>query len=587
MTELKIDKDTVRECRFAVFCPPPDGSRDDMHMVKEVVHIDGKIVPHVVMRKNFKRPYWVTAPNWRNHKQKKETELADRLMKYTCTQSELNASIVRTLDLHWMDQRSKDNLRKLCRNPYIYGADIKSTAILKRQYQDRWPNTNTPHSVACSDTETDVLHGHGEILIQSITMKNKVYTAIQNKFVEGRAMVIPRLREMLQKYLGEYVEARKIEWEVELVDSEAEVVIRTVNKAHEWKPDFFAMWNIDFDIPKMIKALERAGIDPKDVFSDPIVPREYRFFEYAPGPTTKKTSSGKVIPKKPEERWNTVYTPASFYVIDPMCAYKQIRISDPSQPSYSLDYTLGNELNLGKLRFKEADHVGHGLAWHILMQREYPLEYVIYNIFDCISMELLDEKTKDLSVNFPMLCGSSDYVDFKSQPRRLVNELHFFVQKETPARVFGTTSDEMAADIDDLTVTADDWIIMLPAHLVADNGLRAIMENPDLPTNLRRDVADLDVAASYPNGGACFNIARNTTAKELIEINGVDDFTRRMQGINLSAGHVNAVEICISLFGMPTLTDWADAFSQHQVNQFLDGSHENTVPGDRGTQTRS
>lgn len=559
----------VHECRFSVYCPPPEGSRDDMHMVKVIEHINGVPTPKITMRPNFKRPYWLAAPNWRNYKQKKETELADRLMKFECRQSELLPELVRRLDLHWMDDRNKTDLRKLCQNPYIYGADIKSTAVLKRTYQDHWPEANTPHTVACSDTETDVVHGHGEVLMDTITMKDRCYTAIQAKFLTGHANVEYRLQEMLKKYLGEYVESRGIKWEIEIVNSESEVVMGVLKKAHEWKPDFFSMWNIDFDIPKMIKALESGNIDLKKAFSDPAVPSAYQHFSYVPGPTTKKTSSGKVIPKKPEERWNTVYTPASFYVIDAMCAYKQIRISDPAQSSYSLDSTLGNELNLGKLRFTEAEHVGHGLGWHIFMQSQYPLEYVIYNVFDCISMELLDEKTKDLSVTFPMLCGSSDYVDFKSQPRRLVDELHFFVQKENPPRVMGTTSNKMASELDEMTVDPDNWIIMLRAHLVVDNGLRIISEDHQLATNLRRDVADLDVAASYPNGGAVFNMARNTTVKELVNITGIDDFTRRMQGINLSSGATNAVEVCCSLFNMPSLTDWADAMAQAEAEKII------------------
>jgi hypothetical protein len=277
------------------------------------------------------------------------------------------------------------------------------------------------------------------------------------------------------------------------------------------------------------------------------------------------------MPKPPHEQWHTVFTPASFYVVDSMCAYKQIRISDPAEASYSLDYILGLKLNLGKLRFNnpEFENVGHGLAWHQLMQSKFQLEYIIYNVFDCVSMELLDEQTKDLSVVMPLLGGSSDFTDFKSQPRRLVDELHYFVQTVDPPRIMGTTSDQMTDDIDLKTISGEDWIIMLPAHLLADNGLKCILEFPNLRTNLRRNVADLDVSGSYPNGGAVMNMARNTTVKELISIEGVSEYTRRMMGINLSAGPTNAVEVCCNLFGMPTLVEMADAFAQEEVDRIV------------------
>jgi len=94
---------------------------------------------------------------------------------------------------------------------------------------------------------------------------------------------------------------------------------------------------------------------------------------------------------------------------------------------------------------------------------------------------------------------------------------------------------------------------MLPAHLVADNGLRVIEESPNLPTNCRFFVGDLDVSASYPNGEVVFNVSKETTKKELIEIEGVSEFTRRMQGINLSGGATNAIEVCVGLLNLPNI----------------------------------
>ena len=63
-----------------------------------------------------------------------------------------------------------------------------------------------------------------------------------------------------------------------------------------------------------------------------------------------------------------------------------------------------------------------------------------------------------------------------------------------------------------------------------------------------------------PNGGAVFNISKETTRKELVEIEGISEYTRRMQGINLSAGQTNAVEVCVGLFNMPTLDTLLEAF---------------------------
>ena len=140
-----------------------------------------------------------------------------------------------------------------------------------------------------------------------------------------------------------------------------------------------------------------------------------------------------------------------------MCAYKHTRIGKPEKPSYALDAILGDELNLGKLNFTEADGYER-LKWHQFMQENYMLEYIIYNRFDCIGMALLEEKNKDLSVFLPLFSGTSDFEDFKSQPRRTVDQLHWFVLER--GKVMGTTNKEMGDEYNDDVVGLEDWIEM-------------------------------------------------------------------------------------------------------------------------------
>lgn len=561
MTKTNTEENVVGyECRFAVYCPPLNGEGDDMHLIKEVAHLpDGTTRPQVRLKKNFKRPYWVTQKGSRNHNDKKEWEALDRVIRYESTQSELVRSAAASLGQPWF----KGELRKLARNPYLYGSDILSTAVMKRSYQDKFKDIKiTPFTAAPFDIETDVVHGTEEIIMATLSFGSRVVTVIKKSFVEGYSDAPARLQELLVKYLGTYVEKRKIVWETVFVDSEAEIVTEIFKRAHEWKPDFVSIWNITFDMGKVLKALEKAGLYPSDVFSDPIVPKQFRHFNFKQGPKQKVTASGKVTPIKPSAQWHTVYCPSSFYFIDAMCAYRHIRTGNAEEPSYSLDSILNKELGIRKLKFEEAEGLG-GLEWHQFMQEKYPLEYIIYNVFDCVSMEELDEKTKDLSLTMPLFSGCSDFENFKSQPRRLADNLHYFCLEN--GKVFGSTSDEMANDMDGLTVGLDGWIVTLPAHLVTDDGLRNILENKYLATNIRAHVGDLDVSASYPNGGAVFNISKDTTHKELHKIEGVPESVQRAQGINLSAGHTNAIEFCTGMYGLPSLETMLAAFQQQRT----------------------
>lgn len=547
------------ECRHAVFIPPLRGTKDDYHLVKEVIHLhDGRRIPNVRILQNFKRRFWIAKEGYRRYEQKKEWEDVSKLKEYKCTQSELVEKASMALGMFGF----KGSLKKLARNPYLYGCDILSTSVIKQEvYRDRWPELNTPSSVAASDTETDMIHGHGRIIMQTISFKDRVYTAVVRDFLNGMggtdADKIQMCQDALQKYLGDVVADRKIKWEVELVANDGLVVYNTLKKAHEWQPDIMTFWNMDFDIKKMNESLNAHNIPVADAWSDPAVAPDYRFFEYKEGQSQKVTASGKVTPIAPHARWHTVFTPASFYVLDAMCAYKQVRTGKPEERSYGLDAILNKHLKRGKLKFTAADHLAKA-DWHVFMQKKHPIEYIIYNVFDCVGIEMLDEKTKDLSVSVPSGAAMSDYSRFNSQPRRVVDKLHYFVMQR--GKIIGTTSDEMAMDIDSKTISLRDWIVMLAAHLVDDNGLKLIAEYPEICSNIRIHIGDLDVSASYPNGESVFNISKETTKKELLSIEGVTEQVRRMQGINLSGGATNAVEFCTGMFKMPQMTQWLEAY---------------------------
>lgn len=586
MSEQKKLPDGVvgYQAKFAVYCPPPKGSgRDDYHLVKETVHYtDGSTKPNVRMVKNYKRPFWTTKKGFQTHKDKKEWEKIGRLDKFMTSQSEMDWNIKKALGMTW----HRGDPRELKANPYLYGSDILSTCVLKKDYMEKFPGLNAIFDVACFDVETDVVHGTNQIIMATLSYRDRVVTAIQKSFIEGLVDAENRMKVIFDKYVGDAYKERKIKWEVKIVDTEIDVVLECFNKAHEWKPDFVAIWNIDFDMTKVLTAIKNAGHRPEDVFSDPAVPVEYRHFYYKQGTNMKVTASGKRMPIPPQAQWHTIFCPSSFYFIDAMCVYFNLRSQKGKDPSYSLDFILNKTFKgeIRKLKFEGASHV-RGIDWHKLMQREFKLEYIAYNAFDCISMELLDEKVKDLQLTMPSFAEWTDFSNFNSQPRRLVDKLHYFCLEnecEGSLHVIGTTSPEMKNELDDLTTTLSNWIVTLPAHLVADNGLQCIEENGMMRTNIRAHVGDLDVSASYPNGECTFNISKETTAKELVKIEGVSNRVQRIQGINLSGGATNAYEVCVDLFKMPTMDDWLRDFAAERGQQFDIPVYQHLVRGDVG-----
>ena len=423
--ELKSIK--AIDCKFAIHVPTRSSDIPDIHLIKELIeYTDGSFGSNLRIVKDFKRPFWITKAEDQDHKNKKEWESKDKLIEYSVTQSELKFKVAKALGKQW----SKDSLKQLSQSPYLYGSDITSTALLKRQYQTKYPEANYKSSVAVYDIETDVIYGTGSIIVATIVFQNKIFTVATEFFMQGYSTPNYYVDIAFNKYLGEYKEKLNLEYEFSVVKTPADAVKAIFKKAHEWGPDFIAIWNMDFDIPRTIKAIEDAGYDPKDVFSDPKIPKPFRRCEYKEGKKKKVTASGKVTPIVPSSQWHTLYCTSSFYVIDAMCVYKRIR-TPPAQeePSYSLDAILKKELNITKLKFVEADAYT-GLKWHEFMQSKFKAEYIVYNMFDCLAMLELDTKTKDLSHTFSSYAGITDFDKFTSNPRRIHDELDGFCQSK-------------------------------------------------------------------------------------------------------------------------------------------------------------
>lgn len=560
------------ECKHAIYSASMrHGSDDSIVFIKERVHLkDGRTFPNTRIIKNPKRSFWITREHFRNHEEHKEWEYLERLQEFETTQPQMPNAIMRALNL----RQQFRGLRNLFQNPYIYGADISITAIIKRKYMDKWPNLTTPNSLAVFDLETDVIHGTGDPIYGSITYKDKAILTVSEWFLKqcpGWDKDPKLFEDELKVYFKdriknlEEIDSRNIQLEVQVVPTALDVVRVLFERAHEWQPDFISAWNADFDISRTLETIEKYGGDPADIFVDSSVPKEYRRVWYQKGPTKKVTEAGQETPVLWYDQWHTLHACASFYMVDQAAVFRKVRFGSGNEPM-GLDAVLKKHTKVQKLKNEKADRFIK-LDWHVYMQKNMPLEYGVYNIIDCVGCEILDEqpKVRDISTSISLQCAHSDYSKFGSQPRRTVDDLHFeYLNDKVPA-VIGVTPSSLKTEYDAACVSVNGWIITLPAHLVIDNGLQLIKEVPNLRTGIRVAVYDLDVSAAYPNGEDVLNASKATTIMELVAIQGVGEDVTRPIGINLTAGPVNAVEIVSSVCKAPTLENFIIDYMEHEL----------------------
>lgn len=539
--DIKPEEVVGLEPMNITYCPSKRGD-SDLLVVKENVHLkDGTTVPNLRLVKDYKRPFWVTMPGARDHEDKLQWEHQDKLNKFECCQFELAARAHTGLGGFGQDR----GLFNVLKSPYLYGANISSKALLRQDYRNKYPEAVSPKTkVAVLDTETDVLNGTGEIILSTVSFGSKVITTVLRSFLGIKPEADERWREIIlrrmDELLGNFIKERNITIEIVFGDTPGECVLGCLKAAHEWQPDLLAVWNMAFDIPKMVEALEKDKINPEDAFCDPRVPPEYRMFKWVPGPQTKTTHDGKVFPKNIEEKWPYVDCPAGFYWIDAMCLYAKLRTAGGKEESYALDSVLNRNVNLGKLKFKETDHLSK-VDWHVAMQRDYKLEYIAYGIFDCIGIEILDEKTGDMSAAFVPQADVTDWENFNSDPSKIADGMHFQCLREN--HVVGTSSGDIRVEDDGFVVKPRGWIVTLAAYLAQDIGLNLIKELPHKQTMVTVHNADLDIEGTYPSIQDGFNACKETTVREIVNIEGLDETQKRSIGVNLSAGKVNACAI--------------------------------------------
>lgn len=565
-------KEIGRECKNVAYQKAIDGTPHDAMLVKEIIHYDnGDREENLRLFEDYKRPFYITKKHLRNHWEKRECEPFENLEKHMTNDANLSAAIQIALGYSYPDP--KKGLRQVCDSQYVYYADFTAPMHLKSRYMKRWPGLPaTMNRLAILDIETNEYERTKEPLMCSIVVDNIIYMSLTQKYYDEMVLKQPDYQERIIELLSrvpffDKKEGREVTrnlWEEMNLDIKLYVepnfsvaFKRSMMDVHQTLPDFLVIWNMDFDMSKILQQIENDGMDPVDIFTHPMVPERYRSYYYKRDLGSRVTNNGTNKIKAPQDQWHVFNCMASFYVIDAMSLYKKIRVANGNMPNYKLATILKHELGVGKLEIPEVPY-SEKLDWHIEMQRGHKAEYIAYNIMDDLLIKLLDEKTYDLASAVSILSEWSPFSIFASLPQRLCAALTVFLEEQGFA--IGTVGTKIKNDLDEEVISLKDWIVTLPAHATLENGLNCVSEVSTLTTAIRAQVADADLTQAYPLGSAILNQSRETRLMELCRVQGGDEWDRRRAGINLTSGKVNAIEIANTFLQMPDIDTVLTAF---------------------------
>lgn len=552
---LSIPRSDIKgfHCQHVFYAPRFDKAGDVLLVKEQVCLNDGSRHLNLRLRYDEPRPFYITKPMFRNHTDKLEYTDLDKVDQFECPQFALAENVARQLKYYGQNSW---NLRTLGSTNYLYGTDISPTSLFRNKYRKKWPELVPPtSSLAVIDSETQVSPGrnYNTTIIVTISFKEKCFVGVTEEWLGGLTVNCKELFAATSKELiGDILAARGItsdSLEFYIGTSPADIVEAAIRKLHVWKPDYVGVWNLDYDMVKFVAALDAEEVNKADVFSDPSIPEEYRYFKYHQGKDTHVAQDGKIMKLKYSQRWHTVDAPASFQWADMMCYYYQRR-KDGGQLSVGLDACLErHDIGVSKLKF-DCGVPKDTVDWHRVMQNKHKIIYLVYALFDCISAEMLDEKTMDISVHLSNSIAFSDIRWLTSLPRKFIDGFHYNLLENNS--VMGSVSDALKKPYDAITVGVDNWIITLPSHALEPCGIPVIKEIPDLKSHIFIHLSDADVVRTYPSVGINLNIGRGTTYKEpTVKVKGMTEDQRREFGVNWTDGRANAIGLCTLGLGLP------------------------------------
>lgn len=540
-----------------VYCVDADKQNDGFFVRETRYHDDGRVEYVPRWLPDIQVSMYVTREKYRTHQQKKEYEEMSKLKEIKATPVTMARAIGRALG------RNQD-LHRLAASPYVYGLSMHPTAIIKYRYAKKYQDAVTKvKRIAAFDIETSMKDE--SIIIAGATFKDKAVVAVRRDFMSHLAVTDRDMTELVENaldaQLGEVLKRRNVDVEVVWCDTPAQLVIECVERLHKWMPDFVSVWNINFDLPRCIAALEAENYRLTDIFCDPCVPHEFRHCEYVAGDKSK-VKAGEEKSLHVADIWNYLDCPSGFMWIDSMYIYRQLRLAEGMLPSYSLEYVLTRELGHGKLK---CNVPGKGGPWHTEMQRNYPAEYVAYNLYDCIGLEELDEKTLDLSVSLPIFCGFLPVEEFHRSSKR--SESKYYFHALSKGCVMGVPSYNTGIPADKRLPNRSDWIAILRSDMIRLKGIQ-VFDDLETPTSrVYMHSSDFDVTGTYPNIQTQLNISRTTMRLETLSLGDTDYHERRYYGSALLGGDVNAHQVSRRLFAMPSHEKMLDEFMSQSENE--------------------
>lgn len=396
------------------------------------------------------------------------------------------------------------SLRNMINSPFTYGADIDMPVLIKQHYYNKHKVMCSKYRVGSLDIEVDVvgakLYASSSprktiIIVNYTTPELKTYSAVLKGFVKGHTHeeILNEINSSYKKFrLGVNEGARALldehdpEFNLKLFDNELDLLIWIFKRIHESNPDYVSIWNMDYDIPRILDRIRDLGGNIWNIIPNPEVPSSLRRCNY------RKDNN----PNLPHftHAWHYFECSGNTLYYDSMCLYSRLRKHKGMEDSYTLDAIAKKHLGDGKRELEEAGHYE--------MQTLRPVEYCGYGAMDTVICTLLDKVVDDV-VSMNALIPYSDVSCFAQQTIQLKHRFYDYCKQR--GMMSSSQMGKILQPTDDLIVNVGGNV--LPPALAWRTGVNRIKELIGfcrrLASKMMLLVSDLDVTLNYKVLACC------------------------------------------------------------------------------------
>ena len=558
---------------------------DAVSVCEHIYYDDGRIEPNLRVVVNPKRTFYITKKHLQAlQTDKKEREHINNLDRFVCPNRSLiqNAYTKLTGKPPIKSPKGWKIMNEFVKtSPYLYAGGLSIESLIKIKYAKDFEKTGlelAPVTSGMLDIEISINpETEGQLLCYTLTHENKIYTAINKSWMKRfrngnhEEITLEEIKQLSEKTILPLLEkAFKDNKNLELVkdklplefhyfvsDDEVEMIKWGFSKAHENQTIFIGGWNINYDVSQLMRILKENKVPYTDIFSHPSVPPQYRYFNF-------REDYKKV--NHPTEKWHWYSSTSMFQFIDLMCLYRRLRTVEGLEYSYKLDYILNKNGLGGKVHWDELEDVNRyeGTAdWHRKMAKGHFAEYVIYNQWDSISLQLLEWLNNDETA-LRILSGYTPIEKFPRQTIKIQDIL--FAEWKDKGWIIGTSSPDMEEEEDEELLNKGGAV--LDMLRIENCGIKLFKENPTFRSRIHTFVSDTDFSQMYPTVMVCGNISGETRISTAINVIGDHIKIHPESMVELLHSYLisikdNAYNLGVDYLNLPTYQSMLEKYHEH------------------------